>query len=576
VSGEDRIHSQAEKPSDDEAKECTVPSDHEDLIHELRTYQIELEMQNEELREAHRELKDSKRKYLDLYDLAPVGYLTIDKKGIIKRVNIAAADILMMPRANLINRDFISFIHPDHQKTYQEHMQEVWKNQVRKQCEIQLLSTNKIPFFVSSDTKAVMDEDGDLKEFLIILTDITQRKNAEQDLQESLQEKEITSQVVMQLVGVTTTSEIYSIIGNAISELLPDSYVIVSGISHDANHVRVMEILGPTNYVDKVEKILGINPFKMEFSVDDISEEDLKKHKSEELTQYKDGFYSLTMKKVPKSLCRMIEKIFHIGEIHSIRFSFEGKHYGGVSIALLKGSSMDHKKAIEVIVNQASIAISRSLAEEAIKKSLAEKDDLIRELHHRVKNTIQIISSLLNMQTQQVDDEETRNILRETQNRVRSMALIHEKLFQSPDLTHINFKEYIQKLVSDLFYSYHIDQDQIEPVIKIEEARLNIETAVPCGLIISELVSNSLKHAFPNGRKGEVYISLQINDTYVLTIRDTGIGFPDELDYKNTDSLGLQLVNGLVNQIDGNIQLIKTHGTEFKIIFKELKYKERI
>jgi len=140
----------------------------------------------------------------------------------------------------------------------------------------------------------------------------------------------------------------------------------------------------------------------------------------------------------------------------------------------------------------------------------------------------------------------------------------------------IQFDDYIERLISELFYSYNIRKDRVKPSIEVEEVRLNIETAVPCGLIISELVSNCLKHAFPEG-EGELNLSLKIvDDKYELIISDNGIGFPKELDFENTESLGLQLVNSLVKQIDGDIKLDKSHGTKFTIIFKELKYQDRI
>ena len=217
-------------------------------------------------------------------------------------------------------------------------------------------------------------------------------------------------------------------------------------------------------------------------------------------------------------------------------------------------------------------------SEKEIKSSLKEKEVLLKEIHHRVKNNMQIISSLLNLQTKYVlDDQLAVDVLKESQNRVRSMAMIHEKLYQSNDLAHIKFDDYIERLVSDLFYSYNIEESLIKPQLMVEDVKLNIETAVPCGLIINELVSNSLKHAFPNNKKGTVQLSLiSNNDEYTLTIHDDGIGFPEDVDFRNTNSLGLQLVNNLVDQIDGQITLTKSHSTEFKIVFKELKYKDRM
>ncbi len=218
----------------------------------------------------------------------------------------------------------------------------------------------------------------------------------------------------------------------------------------------------------------------------------------------------------------------------------------------------------------------RKKSEDKIKKSLEEKETLLREIHHRVKNNMQIISSLLNLQTKYVHEDESLNILKESQNRVKSMAMIHEKLYQTSDFTHINIAEYIKKLSTDLLYSYGIRKHQIILHIDIEDIKLNIETAIPVGLIINELISNSLKYAFPN-LKGELKLSLKSkDDNYELIISDNGVGFPKELDFQNTESLGMQLVNTLTNQIDGTITLSKKNGAEFKIIFKELTYKKRI
>lgn len=219
----------------------------------------------------------------------------------------------------------------------------------------------------------------------------------------------------------------------------------------------------------------------------------------------------------------------------------------------------------------------RRKAEDQIKSSLKEKEVLLQEIHHRVKNNMQIISSLLNLQKQYVADEEAVNVLMESQNRVKSMAMIHQKLYQSEDLIHIEISDYVKSLVNELFYSYAIRIGVITPIFDIESVTLNMETAVPLGLIVSELVSNSLKHGFPKGRKGEIWVYLnKKDDKYQLTVGDNGVGYPEGHDFKSTETLGLQLVNNLVNQLDGEITLDTHQGTLFKILFKELKYKERI
>ena len=220
----------------------------------------------------------------------------------------------------------------------------------------------------------------------------------------------------------------------------------------------------------------------------------------------------------------------------------------------------------------------RKKSEDKIRASLKEKEVLLQEIHHRVKNNMQIISSLLNLQTMYVDgDEVALDVLKESQNRVTSMSMIHEKLYQSSDFMHVEIGEYIEKLVTDLLYSYAIPKGQIVPVVDYDEIELNIETSIPCGLIISELVSNSLKYAFPKGRTGKIAVSLRNSDDgYILIVSDDGVGLPENLEFTRTDSLGLELVNNLVDQIDGTIELDKSSGTKFLIKFNELEYKKRI
>lgn len=220
----------------------------------------------------------------------------------------------------------------------------------------------------------------------------------------------------------------------------------------------------------------------------------------------------------------------------------------------------------------------RKKSEDKIKASLKEKEVLLQEIHHRVKNNMQIISSLLNLQTKYVGgDVVALDVLKESQNRVTSMAMIHEKLYQSHDFMHVEIGEYIEKLVGDLLYSYAVPEGQIVPLVEYDDIELNIETSIPCGLIISELVSNSLKYAFPDGKTGEIAISLRNHEGgYLLVISDNGVGLPENLEFTRTDSLGLELVNNLVDQVDGTIELDKNYGTKFIIKLRELEYKKRI
>jgi len=219
----------------------------------------------------------------------------------------------------------------------------------------------------------------------------------------------------------------------------------------------------------------------------------------------------------------------------------------------------------------------RKEAEDKLQNSLSEKEVLLREIHHRVKNNMQVISSLINLQSRRVSDPMVLDMFRESQRRIRSMALIHERLYQSSDLSRIEFSHYLGNLATHLFHSYQVDSNRIRLTLDTEEVFLNINTAIPCGLIVNELVSNALKHGFPNGRNGEVAIELHrvSGEGYLLRVKDDGVGFPEELDFRRTDSLGMQIVITLVSQIEGSIELQRKKGTEFKILFQEVKHRQR-
>ncbi|NLX03783.1 MAG: PAS domain-containing protein [Phycisphaerae bacterium] len=207
-------------------------------------------------------------------------------------------------------------------------------------------------------------------------------------------------------------------------------------------------------------------------------------------------------------------------------------------------------------------------AEEQIKASLQEKEVLLREIHHRVKNNLQIISSLLNLQSRYIQDERALDVFRESQNRIRSMVLIHEKLYRSKDLARVDFAEYVQSLASHLVRSYGTRRAGVDLRVHVEGVALPIDTAIPCGIIINELVTNALKHAFPDGRRGEIRIDLHPAEReYRLVVSDNGTGIPADLDFRKTESLGLQLVTTLTDQLDGTVELERDGGTRFTIVF---------
>ena len=237
-----------------------------------------------------------------------------------------------------------------------------------------------------------------------------------------------------------------------------------------------------------------------------------------------------------------------------------------------------------------------------------------KEIHHRIKNNLQVISTLLYLESGNFSDKKVIEAFKESQHRVKSMALVHEKLYQSEDMVSVDFADYIKDLSDYLFHSYSVGSGRVSLKLDVDNVFLGMDTAVPLGIITNELVSNALKHAFSKGEDGEICIQLhkngraalcgenyknaeaqvamsektgctdvstvqehkKIEDKLTLIVRDNGRGFPEGIDFRNTDSLGLQLVTALVDQINGSIELDTSKGTEFKIIFQELKYKPRV
>jgi len=249
------------------------------------------------------------------------------------------------------------------------------------------------------------------------------------------------------------------------------------------------------------------------------------------------------------------------------------KGHANASISLMKdaeGQRIGFRGIIRDITQ-------RKQAEDQIKASLREKEVLLKEVHHRVKNNLQVISSLLSLQSHHIKDKASLAMFQESQNRVQSMSLIHEKLYQSNNLSRIDMNEYTKDLTTSLFRSYADSASAIKLKTKVADIFLDITTAIPCGLIINELTSNALKHGFPDGRQGEIAIAMHpVNNKIELVVSDTGVGFSEEIDFRNTTTLGMQLVITLVEQLEGTIEFDRRAGSAFTICFEELAYKKRI
>jgi PAS domain S-box-containing protein len=491
----------------------------DELIHELQIYQIELEMQNEELRTAQLKLKTSQIRYFEFYDLAPIGFYTLDTNGWIMDVNLTGATFLEVGKNRLINRPFTRFIAPDSRKKFSNHVKRIIDSGTNQQCEIEIIK-NKSPVYVHIESKAFFDENWNIKEILISAIDITERKNTENERRESEEFLKNIVENIPNMIFIKSADKLnFEMVNKAGEELM--------GQSRE-------ELIGKTDY---------------DFFPKDEAD-----------------FFTQTDREVLQN-----KKLLDIPEE-----TIENENLGQRILHTKKIPILNKEKNPQYLLNVSEDITERKIVEEQLKKSLAEKEVLLREIHHRVKNNLQIIASLLHLQEGSLDDEDLINILKESKSRVNSMAIIHETLYQSPNLSYLNFKRYLEKLVYDILYTYEIRKGIIDIQLDIDDINLNIDTAIPLGLIINELITNTVKYAFPQN-EGTITIKLKsLPENIEITIADNGIGLPKDINLENPETLGLQLVQSLIGQLDGKLKLNKDNGTEFKITFKEVKYKRRM
>jgi PAS domain S-box-containing protein len=265
-----------------------------------------------------------------------------------------------------------------------------------------------------------------------------------------------------------------------------------------------------------------------------------------------------------------IARVLQTGKVVNIQTAADGPR-GRTSWYHTRFAPVKEEGRVATVMMIASDITQSKEGEDDLRRALQEKEVLLQEVHHRVKNNLQLISSLFNLQSRYIKDQAALRAFESTRNRVVSMSILHEKLYRAEDLGRIDLEEYLTGVVAQLYRSYEVDSNIIRTRVDIPQgAIIDIDTAVPCGMIVNELVSNSLEHAFAGGGEGEILVSLSSGDdegAYVLTVGDNGIGLPQDMDLSNTGSLGLQLVHSLTEQLGGSLEVEATEGTTFRIRF---------
>ncbi len=460
---------------------------------------------------AEEKLKESREMYRTLVETSPDAVTVTDLEGNITYVSQRTLQIHGIERAEeVIGKNAFIFIAPEDQERAAMNLKKTLEEGSVRNLEYRLVRKNGTRFIGELNASLIKDVNGEPKAFIAISRDITERKRAEQEMSES--EKKFRSVV----------------------ENANDAIYIISSKGFQ--------------YVNSAfEKLTG--------------------YTSNEVLEESFDFWGIIHSDDVKMI-RERENARKRGEEVPSRYEFR--------ILAKNGSQKIVEPATVQIGNRGEFKVmgilrdvtERKLAEEKIKASLLEKDVLLREINHRVKNNMQIISSLLRLQSRSIKDPHLVEMFKESQNRIRSMALIHEKLYQTKDFASINFAQYIRSLLVHLFHTYKVNPNIVRMRTDVEDVFLDISKAIPCGLIINELVSNSLKHAFPNNKKGEIAVRLSSNlQKTKIVISDSGVGFPEDIDLQEPETLGLQLVSDLVKQVDGKIRLDRSKGTAFHISF---------
>lgn len=466
-------------------------------------------------KQTEEELKKSEKKYRNIFEESFDGLFITSPEGKILDMNKKGIQMFgYKTKEDILRLDLERDVYAD--PSDRKQILSMVNKEGSAEYEVIVKKKNGNKMITYCSLTAVKDENGVITSYRGIIRDITERKKAENAILQAKEEWENTFDAVPDLITILDTN-----------------YHVIRANKAMASRLGVTpeEAIGFTCY----DVVHGLNE--------------------------------------PPSFCPQ-RKLLEDGQEHTAEVHED--NIGGdfiVSVSPL----YDSEGKLMGSVHVARDITERLKAEEKIKNSLKEKETLLKEIHHRVKNNLQIISSLLDLQEDYVkDDPKAVDVLKESQNRVLSMSLLHEMLYQSKDLSHINFYNYIRYLITDLFHTYGV-KSNITTQINVEQIYLNIDTAIPLGLLINELVSNSLKYAFPEDKTGEIKVNLtNKNGKFELIIKDNGIGIPKGIDFNIKSTLGLRLVNTLVNQIDGTIELERTQGTGYTITFPELIYDERI
>ncbi|MBW2637470.1 MAG: PAS domain S-box protein, partial [Deltaproteobacteria bacterium] len=475
-----------------------------------------------ERKNAEEKLIESEKRYRNILESIEEGYFEVDLAGRFTFFNDSLCRISGLPRKELLGLSNLEYTAPDTARRMYEEFNTIYKTGNPAELvdyEIVRMDGSKLVLELSATLRT--SDEGKPLGFRGVARDVTERKAAEDEIRKS-EEKYRT-----------------------IIENIREGYFEIDPLGNI------------TFFNDSSCRILGYSP--------------------DELMGMNNREY--TTPEAADKAYKVFNTIYRTGNPGEIGDYEIIRKDGSVRILEVSAVLMRDAKLLPVGFRGVMRDVTdRKRAEEQIRQSLKEKEIMLQEIHHRVKNNMQVVSSMLSLQARHIADERARELFEDSRSRIRSMSLIHEKLYLSHDISRIDCADYIRSLTNYLSQIYWVDQNVIRFTLDVDEVFFGIETATPFGLLTNELVSNSLKHAFPGGRKGDIHINLHSADDgkYVFVVRDNGIGMPADLDFRKTETLGLQLVDTLITQLDATAEIERNGGTTFRITFEELKYRKRM
>lgn len=458
-------------------------------------------------------LKENEERFRAVFNMMNAGIAIADTKGNWIDINDRACALLGYSREELLQKSNMDITHPDDTDITKDYMAELIAGKRHSfQVEKRYISKQGDIIWVDLYIKALRDDENNLKGLMGVTIDITDRKNAEKELLRSEKEKSLI---------LNSTYEVYCYYNEELQ--------IQWANKAAADSVSM-----------NLENMVGLNCYRLWHN-----------------------------RETPCENCPVL-KAKETGKAQESEINTpDGRTW------FLRGFPVfDENGEIAALVEFGQDITGRKEAEQQVLQALREKETLLQEIHHRVKNNFQVITSLLNFQSRSIKDPQMKNKVEEIQQRIRAMALIHEKLYQSGNFTTIDFKQYASIIVTELNYAYsrQMDESLKTMVINIEDITLNIEKAIPCGLIINELVSNSLKHAFPDDTIEDPRITIAMEeseDSIHLHVSDNGVGLPPGIDPEKTQSMGMSLVPLLINQLNGTMEVDTSEGTTYNITFEK-------